>query len=161
MNLRSVRRVDDGLRVGIVAVIVAVIAVAGLVAVYQIPKAPTEQASLVIVHIEMSSGRYFFNPKIVSPQDGVRQAFFNPSSEQYADARIVVKKDDTVRILVTSTDLVHGFGFLEWGINKQTPPGETVTIEFLADQVGSFAFFCTVFCGIGHPQHLGTLIVEP
>lgn len=161
MNLTSVRRVAGPLRVAIVAVVVAVIAVAGFVAVYQIPSAPTEQASLVIVHIEMTSGRYFFDPKIVSPQDGIRQASFTPVSEQYGDTRIIVKKGDMLRILVTSTDIVHGFGLLEWGINKQTPPGETVTIEFLADQTGSFAFFCTVFCGVGHPQHLGTLVVEP
>ena len=146
--------------VGIVAFIVAIIAIAGFVAVYQIPRAPTDQASLVIVQIEMASSRFFFDPKNMSPQDDVRKALFDPKSDEYADTTIIVKKGDTVSLLITSTDIVHGFGLLEYGINAQTPPGETIKIEFVADLAGTFAFFCTVFCGVGHPQHLGSLIVE-
>ena len=38
-------------------------------------------------------------------------------------------------------------------------PGDTVEINFIANRVGVFEFFCNVFCGEGHSKHRGNLIV--
>lgn len=78
----------------------------------------------------------------------------------YEPREIRVKKGDRVRITITSTDVTHGFGIAEYGINRQTPPGQPVTVEFVADKPGRFAIFCTVFCGTGHAEHKGVLVVE-
>jgi len=46
-------------------------------------------------------------------------------------------------------------------IIETLPAGETKTISFIADQVGEFNFFCSVFCGSGHSDMRGKLIVNP
>jgi nitrous-oxide reductase len=40
-------------------------------------------------------------------------------------------------------------------------PGETTTVEFVADKPGSFSFYCTEFCSALHLEMQGWLIVEP
>lgn len=147
--------------------IIAIVVVAGGVGSYLVFRenlqplpSPTSNVGK-LVEIDMSSKQFRYDPKIITPRDGVREASSSPPSGEFAaESKIVVLKGDRVKIRITSTDVVHGFGLLEYDINKQTPPGETVTVEFVADKEGTFTFFCTVFCGTGHPQHKGTLIVK-
>jgi len=45
----------------------------------------------------------------------------------------------------------HSFTFLKYGINlvlSPIPPNELVTVEFVADKVGEFAFECAIFCEV-------------
>lgn len=83
----------------------------------------------------------------------VKQFEFQPSV-------IRVKLGERVVVHLTSIDVPHGFGISEFGINVQILPNETTTVSFVADRQGTFTIFCTVFCGTGHPNHKGTLIVE-
>jgi len=61
---------------------------------------------------------------------------------------------------LTSIDRVHGFKMPNFGIRTAIVPGETTKVTFKPDKAGSFAFFCDVFCGDGHEDMGGTLIVE-
>lgn len=74
--------------------------------------------------------------------------------------RIVVKKGDTVKLHITSTDVKHGFAIDEYGINEILPPGQVVNIDFTADKTGTFEFYCAVLCGAGHGNMRGELVVE-
>lgn len=40
-------------------------------------------------------------------------------------------------------------------------PGETKTIEFVADKPGVFAYYCTNFCSALHQEMQGYLLVKP
>src|SRR3989338_6358932 len=73
---------------------------------------------------------------------------------------IEVNKGDRVRLIVTSTDVPHGIGIPEYGINERLDVGKPVTIEFIADKEGSFSSFCSVFCGSGHSKMKGKIIVK-
>lgn len=73
---------------------------------------------------------------------------------------ITVNEGDTVILHITSIDVTHGFGLSAFGINKDLREGETINIEFVADQKGTFTFRCTVSCGSGHSGMNGQLIVE-
>ncbi len=75
-------------------------------------------------------------------------------------AEITVNKGDRVRLKVSSLDVMHGIGIKEYGINKQVPPGETVIVEFTADKSGTFTMFCAVYCGDGHKEQKGRIIVN-
>jgi cytochrome c oxidase subunit 2 len=57
-------------------------------------------------------------------------------------------------------DVKHGFALNQFGISEDLQPGETVTIEFIADESGTYTFFCNVFCGSGHSGMKGTLVVK-
>ena len=79
---------------------------------------------------------------------------------EFSPAEVTVKKGDKVRLLVTSSDVDHGFFLEEFGVNETLKPGKTTTVEFTADKAGRFSFVCDVFCGEGHTGMKGTLIVE-
>ena len=87
---------------------------------------------------------------------------FNMTAKQweFIPATITVNKGDTVKLKVTSIDVMHGFGLADFGINKDLPPGTTVDIQFVADKTGTFTFKCTVPCGSGHREMTGQLIVN-
>lgn len=78
---------------------------------------------------------------------------------KFEPGRITVRKGDRVRLVVTSVDVDHGIGIREFGVDKNVKKGATEVIEFVADKEGKFTFFCSVFCGDGHPEMAGELIV--
>jgi len=73
---------------------------------------------------------------------------------------IRVKKDDIVKIYITSRDVSHGFYIKEYNINVTVQKGEVKRIEFLADKIGEFDILCSVYCGRGHSSMKARLIVE-
>lgn len=79
---------------------------------------------------------------------------------EFSPSTIKVKKGETVKLTVVSTDVAHGFSLPDFGVNKKFGAGETITAQFVADKTGSFSFTCNVFCGAGHKDMRGTLIVE-
>ena len=78
----------------------------------------------------------------------------------FSPETIVVNQGDTVKLHVESIDVMHGFGLSAFGINEDLELGDIVDIEFVADKTGTFTFTCTVFCGFGHGNMKGQLIVE-
>jgi nitrous-oxide reductase len=79
--------------------------------------------------------------------------------------KIEVNQGDKVTIYLTNieqtTDELHGFGLNEYNINVVVDPGETKTIEFVADKTGVFPFYCTNFCSALHQEMQGYLLVKP
>ncbi len=65
-----------------------------------------------------------------------------------------------MRIVVKSGDGFHGFGIKQFDVSKEIPRGETVTIEFTPDVAGEFPILCTEYCGDGHEEMKGQLIVK-
>jgi len=58
---------------------------------------------------------------------------------------IVVKKGDLVRIKITNTAGTHDFVIDEYGVNKDTPVDQETIVEFVADKVGSFEYYCSKY----------------
>ena len=79
--------------------------------------------------------------------------------------KIEVNQGDKVTIYITNieqtTDELHGFGLLEYNINVVVDPGETKTIEFVAEKAGVFPYYCTNFCSALHQEMQGYLLVKP
>ena len=73
---------------------------------------------------------------------------------------ITVNEGDTVTLHITSIDVDHGISIPTFGVNQKLEPGDEVDVTFVADKKGSFPFICNVFCGSGHTDMTGTLIVE-
>ncbi|MBI3789050.1 MAG: cupredoxin domain-containing protein, partial [Ignavibacteriales bacterium] len=82
----------------------------------------------------------------------------------FEPTKIEVNKGDKVTIYVTNieqtTDELHGIGINEYNINVVVDPGETKTIEFIADKQGVFPFYCTNFCSALHQEMQGYLLVK-
>lgn len=75
-------------------------------------------------------------------------------------ATVVVKQGEKVRLRVTSEDVMHGIAIADYGIDQKLPPNETQTIEFTADKPGKHHFHCSVYCGDGHGDMHGELVVR-
>lgn len=74
-------------------------------------------------------------------------------------AEIRVKKGDTVKINITNTAGTHDFRLDEFGIVQATPVNQTVTVQFVADKVGTFEYYCGMYNHRALGQR-GNLIVE-
>lgn len=83
---------------------------------------------------------------------GVRQYVWEPSA-------IVAKKGELVRLIIHNADVTHGLVIPDLGVNQDIPPDGAVVI-FTASKKGTFEFFCSVWCGEGHMEMQGTLVIE-
>ncbi len=84
----------------------------------------------------------------------------------FSPSPFVVNQGDSVTLNITvpandASAFGHGF-FLEQYVTSSISiaPGQTVPVSFIANVPGTFAFACTVSCGIGHGGMNGTLIVH-
>lgn len=95
------------------------------------------------------------------PIDTVPKEFVVEASPfKFAPSEITVKKNDTVRITLTNKEGTHDFVLDEFNVRtKQFQAGQSETIEFIADKVGSFEYYCSVG---NHRQMgmVGKLIVQ-
>jgi cytochrome c oxidase subunit 2 len=78
----------------------------------------------------------------------------------FEPSRIEVTEGERVRLVVTSADGVHGLEIKKFKVNKKVPRGgEPVTIEFVATAAGEFPILCSEYCGDGHEDMKGMLVV--
>ncbi len=73
---------------------------------------------------------------------------------------ITVKKGDHVKLTISDIDVAHGFGLPDFNVDVFLTPGTKTIVEFDADKVGTFTFFCSVRCGRGHRDMKGQLIIS-
>jgi len=78
----------------------------------------------------------------------------------YSPSQIAIKKGQTVILEIESSDRQHGFAIPDLGVRVDATPGEKKTIKITPTQSGKFVFYCDIFCGSGHEQMAGELVVE-
>lgn len=83
---------------------------------------------------------------------GVRQYAWDP-------AELRVKEGDLVRLVIHNADVMHGIAIPELGVNADIPE-EGAVVEFVATKRGTFEFSCVVYCGEGHREMRGRIVVE-
>ena len=64
-------------------------------------------------------------------------------------------------LVLTSEDRIHGFKMPDLGIRTDIVPGQETRVRLVPDKAGNFAFICDVFCGDGHDDMDGHLLIEP
>jgi len=93
-------------------------------------------------------------------KDGRRVVKIEAQQFEFDPNRIVVNKGEIVRLEVTSQDVTHGMNIEEYGIDRKLQPGKTEIITFTPKETGRFHFHCSVYCGKGHSDMHGELIVR-
>lgn len=82
------------------------------------------------------------------------------SQFRFEPSTISVVEGDTVRLRIRSADRAHGIGIKAFRVKSLIPrAGEAITVEFVADRVGRFDITCSEYCGTGHGEMKGRLIV--
>ena len=80
----------------------------------------------------------------------------------FVPSKIEVTEGETVRLVVRSADGMHGLEIKKLKVSEEIPRGaEPITIEFTANAVGEFEIACSAFCGKGHEDMRGKLVVLP
>lgn len=97
----------------------------------------------------------------VGDQNGIPIVEAPPDSDIYLWARqwqwfpiLQMKKGETYRLHISSTDVQHGFSLQPTNLNLQIIPGYDYVATVTPTQSGEFSIICNEFCSIGH--HLMT-----
>jgi cytochrome c oxidase subunit 2 len=67
---------------------------------------------------------------------------------------------ENVIIELTAPEVTMGFNLVDFGLRTDIVPGRTATLRLAPDKTGTFYFHCDVFCGSGHEEMSGTLVVS-
>jgi cytochrome c oxidase subunit 2 len=71
-----------------------------------------------------------------------------------------LEKDKSYRIHISSLDYQHGFSLQPINVNLQILPQYETVMTLTPTTTGSFGIVCNEYCGIGHHQMLGKMIVK-
>src|SRR3990172_1072143 len=89
-----------------------------------------------------------------------------PGSDVYLIARrwewwpiLEFEKDQSYRLPLSSLDWQHGFSLQPVNINIQVHPNYDLVLTMTPDEACEFGIVCNEYCGIGHHQMLGKIIV--
>ena len=113
--------------------------------------APVQGAQQIVLNVGSPS----------APEKETAKVHFDIVAKKYSftPARLEVKKGNTIEITLTSSDVEHGFRIPPFNVDEKIAPGESKTFSFVADQEGEFPFSCSVYCGSGHSDMSGLLVV--
>ena len=101
-----------------------------------------------------------------APPEAAEPKVFEVVARRFAfePATIEVTEGDKVRLLVRSADGPHGVEIKAFKVKKAVPrekPGDSpVTIEFVASTAGEYPILCSEYCGKGHEDMTGALVVR-
>lgn len=77
----------------------------------------------------------------------------------FSPNEIKLKKGVPVILEFTTLDVVMGFSVPELGARADIIPGQVSRLRLVPDKTGTFPFVCDIFCGSGHEDMTGTIIV--
>lgn len=117
--------------------------------------------------------RRFFFAAACATAAGLALRGFGPAAAQPAARRIAISasrfefKPDTidlalgqaVTLVLRSTDFMHGFSLPDFNLRADCVPGQEVELTFTPERPGRFLFVCDNFCGEGHDEMSGVIIV--
>ncbi|PSQ43032.1 cytochrome c oxidase subunit II, partial [Halobacteriales archaeon SW_7_68_16] len=64
--------------------------------------------------------------------------------------KLVLPKDETVYLTITSVDWLHAFHVPEMGLKQDAVPGESHVLRTTPTTTGEFQGYCAEYCGAGH-----------
>ena len=80
---------------------------------------------------------------------------------EYSPALIELKLGVPVVLEFTSLDRKHGVKSTDLDIDAEIVPGEVTRVPLTPGKAGKFTFHCSVFCGGGHEDMEGQIVVTP
>ncbi|HEX4385738.1 MAG TPA: cupredoxin domain-containing protein [Myxococcales bacterium] len=74
---------------------------------------------------------------------------------------IHLKAGEPVVLEITSLDRKHGFSVPDLNIDENVEAGKVTRVRIVPAKAGTFDFHCSVFCGGGHEEMAGQIVVDP
>jgi cytochrome c oxidase subunit 2 len=95
---------------------------------------------------------------IVTPPPGADVYLAAVSFQWFPILRLQKNAEYTLHL--SSLDVNHGFSLYPINVNFQVVPGYDYGLRVTPNASGDFRIMCNEFCGIGHHQMVGRVIVE-
>lgn len=145
----------------IIIIVIAVIAIVGLgIGMSRMNSESTNGSADVVQQTSEMTDTSTTQNTTEGTTSEVRTIAVEGGSFYYKPNEVRVKKGEKVKIVLSSKDMMHDFVIDELNVKTPVvPSGETGTVEFTADQTGTFEYYCSVG---NHRQQgqIGKLIVE-
>jgi len=77
----------------------------------------------------------------------------------YTPRQLTLKKGEPVVFELTSADVLMGFNLPDFNVRADVVPDKVTRVRFVPDKAGTFTFVCDIFCGGGHEEMSGKLLV--
>ena len=95
-------------------------------------------------------------------EGGKRKVAYEAYQYGFSPDPLVVVSREIIELMPKSRDVTHGIMIPEIGFNVEVYPNKTSTATFTApSKPGKYPVFCSIFCGSGHGDMQGTMIVLP
>ena len=79
---------------------------------------------------------------------------------EYMPKEVTLKKGVPVVLELKSLDVPHGFNLPDLGVRADVLPGQTARVHIVPKHTGRFVFHCDIFCGTGHEDLEGAIVVK-
>jgi cytochrome c oxidase subunit 2 len=90
------------------------------------------------------------NPAPAATVTPARTITIQAKKYEFIPAEITLKRDETVKLELTSDDVEHSLEVPGLGINSVTKNGEVTEVDVTPIKAGDFRGKCGKFCGLGH-----------
>lgn len=107
----------------------------------EFPEPGVEQVGENEYEVHVIAGQFFFDPGTFDP--------------------IEVPENSEVTFKVTSPDVIHSFSIVGTNANTMVIPGEVASLTVEVDEPGHYGIVCNEYCGGGHHNMEGELVVVP
>jgi cytochrome c oxidase subunit 2 len=118
----------------------------------------TVMALVVLTDLGMTAGWHRFATAAV-PAGAEQVVHMTAKKFEYTPNQITLKKGVPVVLEITALDRDHGFKVPELGVRADLKSGQVTRVRIVPDRTGTFEFRCDVFCGSGHEDMSGEIIV--
>jgi cytochrome c oxidase subunit 2 len=99
------------------------------------------------------------SPHAAAAEPPVHEVQIVATRYAFEPTTIRVTTGEPVRLVIRSTDVVHGFSIPSLKIDARTPAGgEPITVEFVAPAPGQYDIACSEYCGARHGQMKASLV---
>jgi heme/copper-type cytochrome/quinol oxidase subunit 2 len=93
------------------------------------------------------------------PGGGLPPIEIRVSKRGFVPSRVTVRKGETSRIVLSSSDVEHCFAIDALRVEKRVVPGRSTRLEITPGQAGSFPFYCCLESGAAAEEERGELTV--
>jgi cytochrome c oxidase subunit 2 len=93
------------------------------------------------------------------PAAPARRISITAKKYEFTPAEIQLERGVPVVLELRALDRAHGFSLPDLGVEIRVEPGPAVEVPLAPAKAGTFPFRCHVFCGSGHEEMSGTLVV--
>ncbi len=126
------------------------------------PEKPYDGLGYRAIMVSMASPELMLTEyPIVAMADPAGQAIkITAKKFEFSPGEIKLKKGVPVTLEFTSLDVAHGFNCPDLKVRTDITPGKVTRVRIVPETAGTFNFFCDVFCGEGHENMTGKIVVE-